>query len=543
MSPPRSLEQRLLVIMAVTALVFAMVGGSLVFMYGYTNEQARSRQALDGLVATVHSAAQIAAFVHNELIAQDIAAGLLRNDEIRAVTIESADGYRFSEWGERVLAEWNPQEEIAYPLYSPIDGGQSIGALVLLTDSSLLAARARAEALRLIILLAALMLVLALIGVITFRRLVSQPLKRLTDQLMAVEPGTGERFVVPPGHDRSEIGLLAGVLNRYLEASEEALASERALRERVEAIEAHYRRIFESASVGVMVLDMNGALINCNRVMQARIDRTSDNGGTGGLFARLFCRPDKAWRQVERALNGGGVVATDLELVGANAEQGPQWVHCLLSVSRDDGGDFAFIEAVLYDVTSRRQREEEALRTAERDALTDLVNRRGAEAYIDRAIDEAHRNDLGLTLLYIDLDAFKPVNDVHGHAAGDAVLVEVAARLHSVLRRSSDLVARLGGDEFILAAYDCHKHDATVAMLAESVLDALGQPFELPDGSRVKVGASIGVAGYPEDGVDWADLLYAADQAMYEAKQAGRNRFVISAAGSGPLLSDRSATA
>lgn len=521
------LERRLLATMAVASLLFALVGGSLLFVYAYSHEQARSRQILDGLAATVRSAAQIAVFVRNDLIAQDVASGLLRNEAILAVMLESEEGYDYVAWGTQAVAVWNPQDEVRYVLYSPTDSSAPIGTLALLTDSGLLAARARAEAVDLVVLLAAQMLVLALIGVVAFRRLVARPLWRLTGQLMRVEPGSGARFVVPRGHDGSEIGQLADGLNRYLQASEAALASERALRERVESIEAHYRRIFESASVGVMVLDMQGALINCNPVMQARIDRAAGGEDAHDLFERLFRRPDKAWRLVERALDSGQVTAADLELAGAMPGRASQWVHCLLSVSRGEHGEFAFIEVVVYDVTSRREREEEALRTAQRDPLTDLVNRRGAEAYIDRAIDEAHRNHAGLSLLYIDLDGFKPVNDTHGHAAGDTVLVEVAKRLGRILRRSSDLVARLGGDEFVIAAYDCHKHDAAVSALSEAVLHEMALPFELPDGTRVTVGASIGVAGYPEDGVHRAELLFAADQAMYAAKQGGRNRVVI----------------
>lgn len=521
-SPKRLLEQRLLGTLAVASLVLGLIGGSLLYVYGYSQEQARSRHILDSLAATVRSSAQIAVFIRNDVIAEDVARGLLRSDAIRAVTLASDDGYRFVLWGDEAPGEWRLADEVAYELHSPTAADVRVGALRVLTDSGLLALRAREEALKLLLLLGLQMLVLALIGVIAFRRQVARPLARLTGQLMRVSPGRGDRFMTPAGHEASEIGLLAGGLNRYLTASEEAIASERALRQRVESIEAHYRRIFESTSVGVMVLGLDGRLINCNPVMRERIDRL------GALqeadqFKRLFRRPDKAWTLVEHACRTGEVAAADLEIANGSA----QWVHCLLSVSRGEHGEFAFIEVVVYDVTSRREREEEALRTAERDPLTDLVNRRGAEAYIDRAIDEAHRNRTGLSLLYIDLDGFKPVNDTHGHAVGDTVLVEVARRLTGILRRSSDLVARLGGDEFIIAAYECGKHDQSVKSLAMAVLSALAEPFSLPDGTRVSIGASVGIAGYPEDGVDRAELMFAADQAMYAAKQAGRNRFVV----------------
>lgn len=523
----RFLEQRLLRTMTAASLVFALIGGSLLYIYGYSQEQKRGRHTLDSLAATVRSSAQIAVFVQNDVIAEDVTQGLLRSEAILAVALESGEGYRFVGWDDGGPRDWSMRDEVDYALFSPTAPELRVGTLRILTDSGLLEQRARESALRQILLLIAQMLALALIGVIAFRRLVVQPLSLLIGQLKRVGPGSGERFSIPAGHDNSEIGMLAGELNRYLDTSEAAIASERELRERVESIEAHYRRIFESASVGVMVLGLDGCLINCNPVMRERIDRLGASTD-GDQFERLFKRPDKARKLVEQACRGGDVAAADLELVGNTA----QWVHCLLSVSRGEDGEFAFIEVVLYDVTSRREREEEAMRTAERDPLTDLVNRRGAESYIDRAIDEAHRNRTGLTLLYVDLDEFKPVNDTHGHAIGDGVLIEAAARLKGIQRRSSDLVARLGGDEFVIAAYDCHKHDDAVKSLAMAVVDAMSRPFALPDGSSVVVGASVGVAGYPEDGVHRAELMFAADQAMYAAKQAGRDRYVL--AGSPP---------
>lgn len=524
-APKRFLEQRLLGTMTAASLVFALIGGSLLYFYAYSQEQTRSRHTLDSLAATVRSSAQIAVFVQNDVIAEDVTRGLLRSDAIIAVALESSEGYRFVSWGDEGERDWNVRDEMDYELFSPTSAELRVGTLRILTDSGLLAQRAREAALKQIVLLIAQMLALALIGVIAFRRLVVQPLSLLTGQLKRVGPGAGERFTIPAGHDNSEIGMLAGELNRYLDTSDAAIASERELRERVESMEAHYRRIFESASVGVMVLGLDGRLINCNPVMRERIDRLGASTDHD-QFMLLFKRPDKARKLVERACQSGEVTAADLELAGNTA----QWVHCLLSVSRGEHGDFAFIEVVLYDVTSRREREEEALRTAERDPLTDLVNRRGAESYIDRAIDEAHRNRTGLTLLYVDLDGFKPVNDINGHAVGDGVLVEVAARLTRVLRRSSDLVARLGGDEFVIAAYDCRKHEDAVKSLAIAVLNVMAEPFTLPDGTLVTVGASIGIASYPEDGEHRAELLFAADQAMYAAKQTGRNRYVIAGA-------------
>ena len=125
-------------------------------------------------------------------------------------------------------------------------------------------------------------------------------------------------------------------------------------------------------------------------------------------------------------------------------------------------------------------------------------------------------------VLYIDLDGFKAINDRHGHTAGDCLLQMAARRLEGCVR-SSDMVARFGGDEFgiLLASLHSRQDCAAVAL---KVLDVLAQPFDL-DGHPARISASVGAALYPLQAYNGADLLKQADQAMYVAKHAGKNRF------------------
>ncbi len=538
-----SLERRLLMTLAAAAVLFGVFAGAAVYRVAYDHESERSRHTLDSLVATVQSSASIAMFVTSEEIGRDVMDGLLRNDEILAVLLESDTGYQVMRWNDHAPPRWDSGTEMSFPLYEPTFPRARIGQLTILPDTVLLTQRAQRAALHQLALLLGQTALLGIIGVVAFRRVVGRPLSRLTLQLQHVNPGSGERIEVPPRHGNTEIGLLADSVNGYLAASEAAIQSERALRERVESMEAHYKRIFESTSVGVMVLDLDGHLINSNAVLSERlqgVEAADPAGGARGadFFSRLFMRPDKAWALVEDACSTGHVAAADLELI-AEPEAARQWVHCLLSVSRAPDGDFRFIEGVLYDVTSRREREQAALRVAERDGLTDLINRRGAEAYIDRALAEAGRNAAGCALLYVDLDGFKQANDTWGHAAGDALLVEVAHRLSAVLRRSSDLVARVGGDEFVLACYGCRKKDEAMREFAQAVLTALSEPIRLADGTRVQIGASIGLASYPDDGANRSALLFAADRAMYAAKRLGRNRCVVAGSAEEAAASDQ----
>lgn len=173
------------------------------------------------------------------------------------------------------------------------------------------------------------------------------------------------------------------------------------------------------------------------------------------------------------------------------------------------------------DVTERHQHQQYIEHLASHDALTGLYNRAKFMECLVAEVALVRRQQGRLAVLYLDLDGFKPINDTHGHAAGDQVLVWVGQTLRRVARES-DFVARLGGDEFAVLQRGIDHFDQAV-VLAQRLADALGQPWTLGK-LRGQVGASIGLALYPEHGGDAEALLAAADQAMYLVKtgrQAG----------------------
>ena len=183
---------------------------------------------------------------------------------------------------------------------------------------------------------------------------------------------------------------------------------------------------------------------------------------------------------------------------------------------------------------AERQRVEALVRhQASHDLLTGLPNRVLARDRLQRAIQRANRHHGGFALACLDIDGFKSVNDTHGHAAGDALLQRIAARLTAGLR-SNDTVARLGGDEFALILEDIE--DPQLALqLCRKLCASLGEPYALNVGGQaieVRIGASIGIAPYvPSDRADADEQLkLAADRAMYEIKRHGKN---------GCLLADR----
>jgi len=174
-------------------------------------------------------------------------------------------------------------------------------------------------------------------------------------------------------------------------------------------------------------------------------------------------------------------------------------------------------------INSRLKDSELKLKTiASHDALTNLPNRHYFEDFAEKRIYSAERKHTILGLLFVDLDGFKQVNDTLGHTAGDAVLIEVAKRLQSTVRKG-DLVARCGGDEFLVLMVDViSPQDLSEA--AQRILHSL-EPAIATDGTHVRIGASIGIAHYPQDGSDISELLKKSDDAMYQVKASGRGHY------------------
>ena len=223
----------------------------------------------------------------------------------------------------------------------------------------------------------------------------------------------------------------------------------------------------------------------------------------------------------------GHVVGKTLELAGLRKD-GTQIVteHSIAGVSID--GEWHTI-CIVRDVTERKQFEERIQHLATYDNLTGLPNRMLFYDRLRQAIHLAGRNRHELSLLYLDLDKFKAVNDALGHDAGDEVLKGAANRIQQQVRES-DTVARIGGDEFAVILHRiASPQDA--ATVARKIIDALLTVFELSGEKHetARIGASIGIATFPTDGPDMDALLKVADSAMYKAKQSG-NSFSFGAA-------------
>jgi diguanylate cyclase (GGDEF)-like protein/PAS domain S-box-containing protein len=235
------------------------------------------------------------------------------------------------------------------------------------------------------------------------------------------------------------------------------------------------------------------------------------------------CMPAEEQQRLLDQLRSGiraGAVRHDTQLRVRTLPGEWRWLQVQATeVERD--GDTVVLNGVATDITARKEAEARVQRQAYTDALTGLPNRLSLQLALARALDAAQRDGGQVALLLVDLDRFKEVNDTRGHAGGDALLVQAGQRLQGCLREQG-VVARVGGDEFVLllTGPDC---ESAAEAVGRRVLEAMSHAFPV-DGHLAFVSASVGIALHPADGQDADELLIHADQALYEAKDAGRNR-------------------
>ena len=226
----------------------------------------------------------------------------------------------------------------------------------------------------------------------------------------------------------------------------------------------------------------------------------------------------------------------DLDLIRQGGSQvyetsvahGDGTVHDVMfhkAVFRKANNDPGGIIGVMLDITERKRLEEKLLSLASLDDLTNLANRRELDNNLTQALARSERSHTQLALLFIDMDGFKNVNDKYGHEAGDEVLKLIASRIVTLLRKS-DIAGRMGGDEFAVVLEGKVSTEST-ALVAQKLLETLSAPYTLSCGDVSDLSASIGIAFAPDDGDDLKHLLSKADAAMYEAKELGKNRYVM----------------
>ncbi len=281
--------------------------------------------------------------------------------------------------------------------------------------------------------------------------------------------------------------------------------------------------VFDNSYDGIIITDAQHHIVDANPAF-TRITGLTEAHVRGRTLASL-AESDNAQQlhllaEMPKVLASQGHWQGELVLQGAHKAS----LVCAIAVSvvRNSRHEPEHHVAVFSDISHIKAHQAELDRLAYYDPLTGVPNRRMLIDRLSQSIERSRRGGHALAVCYLDLDDFKPVNDRLGHAVGDQLLISMTQRLQHALR-AHDTLARLGGDEFVLLLTDMTQPDEWRAVM-DRVLAAVQQPVALADTSAT-VSASVGVTVFPADDADADTLLRHADQAMYLAKQAGRNRY------------------
>jgi diguanylate cyclase (GGDEF)-like protein/PAS domain S-box-containing protein len=298
-----------------------------------------------------------------------------------------------------------------------------------------------------------------------------------------------------------------------------------AMTEARQAVEARFRVVFDNAAVAIAVYDTNGIMIDANPT-QARMVGM-DRKDMRGVFGLEFIHPDDRDKFTQAVLpmieSGGGTVRFEGRYCRRDGTVG--WGAWAITLVPGEGEHDAYMLAIGEDTTERRTMQAELRWQARHDPLTGLANRRFLLERLDAIIAEARPSDR-VGLCFVDLDAFKLVNDRYGHGAGDRLLAEVARRLSAAMSSSAVTLARIGGDEFVaLLAPPCD--DDAVSAAAEAMLAALREPVQVGPDDLLSMSASIGAVVTAVTGADAEALLDEADTGLYRAKADGRGTWVL----------------
>ena len=294
--------------------------------------------------------------------------------------------------------------------------------------------------------------------------------------------------------------------------------------------------VFETSLDGIIITDSEFRIIDVNPAFTRITGYERD--AVLGANPRTLGSPRQAvevFVQMRDVLTRQGTWRGELW----NRRNGGEDYPVLLSISavRDEHQAVMRYVGVFSDISRIKEHEAELERIALYDPLTGLPNRRWLSQQLELSVSRALNTGQVLAVCYLDLDGFKAVNDQHGHEAGDQLLIRISQQLRSTLLPEDKLI-RLGGDEFVLLLEDIHPSgDRGFQTRLRRALEAIARPVDLSSRLQVSISASIGVTVFPQDGSDPETLLRHADQAMYTAKESGRNRYNLFAGrarGTGP---------
>ena len=417
----------------------------------------------------------------------------------------------------KVSIDWNEPGQMT--LFMPIERNSEClachgyednplrGVLKLSLSTTDSAARIDAMRYRLWGISAGLVILLGVAMWLALRLSVLKPIARLRDAITRV--GQGDRHTKLAVRQDDELGEVATVFNR--------------MQDQLIAGETRIRAVMDNVVDAVITIDEKGIVESANPAVRSVFGYQPDEllgQNVKILMPEPYAEEHDQYLANYISTGKSRILGVGRELVGKRKDGTVFPMD--LAISEMWLYERRFFIGIARDITERKEQMAAIEYQALHDALTDLPNRTLLSDRLHQAILSSIRGEQLLALIIMDLDHFKEINDTLGHHNGDLILQQVANRVRGVLRES-DTVARLGGDEFAVLLPAADIRDAT--RIAKKLLDSLDRPFEL-EAQSFRIGASLGIALFPEHGRDGAALMKRADVAMYEAKR-GKTGFAV----------------
>ena len=523
-----------LTIGVISVVISTIVAG---ISYYFQLEQAtkQSEQLVKQIAQSANRTGAIAAYLDDNELATEIVIGLANNDLIAGATIETVS------YSPAIVAgksDYNVAS-INIPLYSPFIETEPVGLLTVFPDAEFIRKQASDNSLKTAYLLLGLSVCIAIIVGLFIRAKLTHPLRNVAYEFSQIEtsaPGKMQAIDIRY-YKNDEIGKLVYKVNLLINALKQQFLSEKQLRRTTEELQKRFRLLFEQATAGIGLLDVNGTV----KIANPAFNELFDDNTEGKSIISYLASPSEFEEQIKQlfAESSNPNAQVEMDVICYRGAK-KCYFHCLLSTIneardkvREASNDLSkhMVEIIIYDVTERKELELKTRYEADHDPLTGLQNRRAGTLGLSEQLSEINDCQPIFAMLMIDLDKFKPINDIHGHEVGDIVLSQVSERMLKAITSVDSTCIRWGGDEFVIGLSVCLRSE--VETYTQLILTAINQKIIINNDLEVSVGASIGVImvdALTAKSTNIDEIIARADALMYETKQnkdALENNYLI----------------
>lgn len=497
---------RLAIVIVFTAVIVGLVTTQIFFRFTFLNEQALGKQSINQLFQTVSPTASVASYLGDEELCNEVVNGLISNDIVVSAAIKTDKL--------TVKSENFSQSEttLEFILYAPFQKEREVGILYVEANEEHLRIKAESISATNTFVVAIEAFIITIISILVTYYVITRPILSIGKALHLITPGTNERIDKPLSHQKSEIGQLVDDVNDLLTKAEQQMLREKSLRSEVQVLESKFRMLFESASSAIALVESQGDILLYNEAFEGLINKLNLplKKNYGNYLEDLFIKKKEFQEQIQVAFGNNESATAELELTSSQEEK--IWVQVVVTLLTTDNFQENY-QITLHDISKRKQQIAMLDQKAHYDSLTNLLNRQAAEQHLKQL------TTLGtpFALIMLDLNGFKPINDVFGHDAGDELLVHVSSQLLKSLRKA-DILSRWGGDEFVIILPNTTQEE--VINVCDKLSSKLCKPLHLSQHDKsVFVTASMGASFYPDDQTDLLELIREADKAMYQVKK------------------------